>query len=306
MINHLLHFKKYTIMKNIIYILVAILCAGSISAQNIKPGVRTTFHAVDADGKPINEELIEVEVTFAITDANGNKVPVYSEKFSATTTKDGYFQREIGATTGDLPTVTFGKYTDVDFTNPNLCVRVDFHRTELFNSPWVMGTFSMINPVPVAAQVLNNADGDQDPKNEIQKLSKIGKEISLSKEGGSVTLEDDDPTNELQILDFDPFTKILYLTEGNHVDLSSLSQFQSWGSQLSTDKTLNAPQFTTTDGRTDIEPGKISFRYSNGQDGIEMGVEDQFCAPFINFMDCEGNSLGSFHMGPEGFKFYPN
>jgi hypothetical protein len=110
----------------------------------------------------------------------------------------------------------------------------------------------------------------------------------------------------LQILDFDPFTKILYLTEGNHVDLSSLSQFESFGSQLSTDKTVNAHQFTTTDGHTDIEEGKISFRYANGQDGIEMGIDDEFCAPFISFIDCEGNSLGSFRMGPQGFKFYPD
>jgi len=291
-------------MKTILFILATTFFAGQVLGQNIKPGVRTTFHAIDEKGKPINEEIVEVEVTFAKTDANGNKVPVYSEKFTAKTTKDGFFQREIGAKFGDLAMVTFGKYEDIDFTDPNLCVRVDFRRTEIFNGQWIIGTFSMLNPVPVAVNVLN--DGDQDAQNEIQKITKITNQIYLSNGGGSVVLNDDDPENELQILDFDPFSKILYLEHGNHVDLSSLSQFESFAGQLSTDKVVNASRFATTDGHTDIEEGKISFRYSNGQDGIEMGVDDEFCAPFISFIDCKGNTLGSFRMGPDGFKFYQN
>ena len=135
--------------------------------------------------------------------------------------------------------------------------------------------------------------------------TKAGDEISLSNGGGSVILNDDDPTNELQVLDYDEENQILYLSEGNFVDLSSLAPFTDDGVQLSTDKVVNASQFTTTDGHTDIQEGKISLRYGNGFDGIEMGVDDEFCAPFISFIDCKGNSLGSFRMGPEGFKFYP-
>lgn len=285
-------------MKTLVLLLAAFLSTGSIAAQNIKPGVRSTFHVVDDKGKPINEELIEVEVTFAKTDANGNKVPVYSEKFVERTTKDGYFQREIGATRGDLPTVTFGKYSDVDFSDTTLCVRVDFRRIDLFNPPTTIGKWAMLNPVPLAADVLN---GQSAP----QKLTKEGDEISLSNGGGTIILEDDDPTNELQMLDFDEDTKRLYLSDGNFVDLSNLDQFIDNGSQLSTDKTVVAGQFTTTNGHTDIQEGKISLRYENGFDGIEMGVDDEFCAPFISFIDCKGNSLGSLRMGPNGFGFYP-
>jgi len=285
-------------MKTIIYILVAFISTSQLTAQNIQPGVRTIFHAKDAEGKPIKEEIVEVNVTFSTTDANGNKVPVYKEAFTARTTNDGYFEREIGATTGDLPTVLLGEYKNVNFKDPKLCIRIDFLRREIFNPQWIIGDYKMFNPVPLAAQILN---GD----NQVQKLTKAGDEISLSNGGGSVILNDDDPTNELQVLDYDEENQILYLSEGNFVDLSSLAPFTDDGVQLSTDKVVNASQFTTTDGHTDIQEGKISLRYGNGFDGIEMGVDDEFCAPFISFIDCKGNSLGSFRMGPEGFKFYP-
>ena len=78
------------------------------------------------------------------------------------------------------------------------------------------------------------------------------------------------------------------------------------GSQLCVNKEVQATKFTTKDGRTDIEGGKISLRYDNGinSDGIEMGVDDKTGYPFISFIDAEGNILGEFRMGPEGFKYY--
>jgi hypothetical protein len=284
-------------MKTIIYILVAFLCASQLTAQNTKPGVRAIYHAKDALGKPLKSEEVKVNVTFATRDANGNKVVVYKEEFTVETDNDGSFEREIGATYGDLPIILIGKYKNVNFKDSTLCIRMDFLRTG-FGQQWIIGDYKMFNPVPLAAQVLN---GD----NQVQKLTKAGDEISLSNGGGSVILNDDDPTNELQVLDYDEDDQILYLSDGNFVDLSSLAQFEDQGSQLSTDKVVNAGQFTTTDGHTDIQEGKISLRYDNGFDGIEMGVDDEFCAPFLSFIDCKGNSLGSFRMGPEGFKFYP-
>ena len=61
---------------------------------------------------------------------------------------------------------------------------------------------------------------DLDPLNELQRLSKNGSTIDLSEEGGSITLNDDDPTNELQELIFDPNSDVLSITKGNEVDLS--------------------------------------------------------------------------------------
>ena len=287
-------------MKAILLMLATVLFTGQLIAQNqtIKPGVRTTFHAVDEKGKPISEEIIEVEVTFSKTDANGNKVPVYSEKFTAKTTKDGYFQREIAPQFGDMPTVTFGDYKNVDFKDPKLCVRVDFRRIEMFNPTWIIGKWAMLSPVPVAAETL---------KSEPQKLTKFGDEISLSDNGGTVVLNDDDPENELQILMFDAATKMLTLSGGNTVDLSDLSPFLEDGDGLYTSRDIEAGRFQTINGRVDIQDANISLRYANGigQDGIEMGIDDENCTPFMTFLDCEGNILGSFRMGFDGFRFYP-
>lgn len=298
-------------MKSLLFVIATCIFAGQVAANTIQPGVRSTFHAVDEQGRPISEELIEVEVTFARKDANGNKVPVYSEKFTEKTTKDGYFQREIGQTSGDLPEVTFGKYSDVDFKDSTLCVRVDFRRIEIFNPQWITGAWSMLNPVPVAANALNNTDTedeDKDAENEIQELSKDGNSVSLSKGGGAVELNDDDPTNELQILSYDPDSKTLHLEGGNTVDLSSLQQFMENGNALCTSRAVQAAQFTTKEGRTDIEEGKMSMRYDNGinSDGIEMGVDNETGLPFISFIDDEGNILAEIRMGPEGFCLYKN
>ena len=245
-------------MKSLLLFIATFIVAGQLVANTIQPGVRSTFHAVDEQGRPISEELVEVEVTFARTDANGNKVPVYSEKFTEKTTKDGYFQREIGKTSGDLPTVTFGKYDDVDFKDSTLCVRVDFRRIEINNPQWIIGNWSMLNPVPVASHALNTTDADdadKDETNELQELSKDGNTVSLSRDGGSVELNDDDPTNELQILSYDEDTKTLHLEGGSTVDLSSLQQLMENGNVLCTDKVLQATQFTT---KTDAPTSKVA------------------------------------------------
>lgn len=291
-------------MKTLVLLLTTIGLLIPFTGNSSQPPFEMTFQVKDAQGQPIGDELIEVDVTFARTDANGNKVPVYVERFTERTTSDGFFQRPIGTRVGDLPKIIFGKYDDVDFTDSTLCIRVDYRRIEQFNPPLITGTYRMFRPVPIAAQALKAEDADADPANEIQRLSKTGEEISLSNGGGTVTLRDDDPTNELQYLSFDEDTKRLYLENGNFVNLGSLSPFVDMGGALCTQKIVQAPQFTTKNGQTDIQEGKISFRYTNGFDGIEMGVDSEFGYPFISFIDMKGNTIASIRMGPDGFKLY--
>lgn len=287
-------------MKNLILILAIALFSNSIIANNIKPGVKTTFHAVDDEGKPLGDQFVDVIITFAKKDENGVKVPVYSEEFTKKTTRDGFFQWEVGAEFGEQPTSRFGEYDDVDFKDPELCVRVSF-RPDGFNQPWIDGEWSRINPVPVAASSLDS--NEEDKEDEIQQISKEGDNITLSRDGGAVVLNDDDPTNELQILNYDPDTKTLELEGGNTVDLSTLSPWMTQGSVLCTQKTVEAQQFRTKDGRTDIEGGKVSLRYPGGSDGIEMGV-DENGYPFITFMTEDSEILAEIRMGPDGFDLY--
>jgi len=69
---------------------------------------------------------------------------------------------------------------------------------------------------------LDASDGDKSATNEIQVLGKTGNSISLSAGGGSVTLNDDSPTNELQTLStqsVDADTRALSLSNGNTINV---------------------------------------------------------------------------------------
>jgi len=294
-------------MKNFILAIISILFIGQLIAQDVKPGVKTTFHAVDSEGKPLDDQFVDVIITFAKKDENGNKVTIYNEEFTKKTTRDGYFQWEVGAEFGEQPTSRFGEFKDVDFKDPDLCIRVSF-RPEGFNQPWIDGEWSRINPVPVAANSLDGGDpedADKDAENEIQEITKSGSSVTLSRDGGTVSLNDDDPTNELQVLSYDPQTKLLELEGGNTVDLSHVSPWMEQGSVLCTQSTVEAKQFRTKDGRTDIEGGKVSLRYPSGSDGIEMGVDEEGL-PFITFMTEDSEILAEIRMGPNGFGLYKN
>ncbi|MEZ4947348.1 MAG: hypothetical protein R2804_17555 [Cyclobacteriaceae bacterium] len=69
---------------------------------------------------------------------------------------------------------------------------------------------------------LDTADEDKSATNEIQTLSKTGSNILLSSGGGSVILNDDSPTNELQTLSaqsVDSNTRSLAISSGNTINL---------------------------------------------------------------------------------------
>ncbi|MEQ9593518.1 MAG: hypothetical protein RLN86_13005 [Cyclobacteriaceae bacterium] len=71
------------------------------------------------------------------------------------------------------------------------------------------------------AYVDSHSDADADPTNEIQTLSKVGSTVSLSG-GGSVALNDDNPTNEIQNISaqsVDANTRSLTLTSANTVNV---------------------------------------------------------------------------------------
>ncbi len=71
-------------------------------------------------------------------------------------------------------------------------------------------------------------DADADPTNELQVLNKSGNIISLSRGGGTITLNDDSPTNELQTLSISGNT--LSISNGNSVTLPDSSNEPAPGS----------------------------------------------------------------------------
>ncbi|MCB9224534.1 MAG: hypothetical protein H6582_10185 [Crocinitomicaceae bacterium] len=89
-------------------------------------------------------------------------------------------------------------------------------QTLSFTSPDL--TISGGNTVDLSALQDGVNDADADPSNEIQTLSQVGNNITLSMGGGTVTIApsaDDDPTNELQDLTFSNDT--VYISNGNSV-----------------------------------------------------------------------------------------
>jgi len=156
----------------------------------------------DADADPTNElqhlrfnpDTKELEIT------NGNSValPDILEK-------DGDPKNEIQ----DLSLTDLGKNVQIGIVGGPTSVVVDRNATNELQQ-------LTIKPDPQNKEnsLLTLTDGffdgalgfvdvmltieDTDPENELQKLSKLGNQIKLNKNGGIIILQDDDPTNELQ------------------------------------------------------------------------------------------------------------
>ena len=87
------------------------------------------------------------------------------------------------------------------------------------------GTNRTLNITNGSSATFDVADNDNSATNEIQSLTKSGATISLSNGGGSFTLGDDNPTNEIQDLALNTGTNILSLTnDATTVDLSPYKQ----------------------------------------------------------------------------------
>lgn len=122
---------------------------------------------------------------------NGNTV--YSEDQPATTNDFGLVNLEIGR-----GTVLSGTFDQIDWSVPTT-VRLWLDSGNGFQQ---IGDSELLS-VPYAMYAANGgggADDDPDPTNELQTLSQNGSEITLSNNGGTVSINDADadPTNELQ------------------------------------------------------------------------------------------------------------
>ena len=100
------------------------------------------------------------------------------------------------------------------------------------------------------------ADNDNDATNELQSLNRTGDLISLSDGGGSFVDQTEDadasPTNEIQVLGFDPSTAVLQLSNGGgQIDLSSLRNSNGGGSGSDDQKlSLNGTVLSIEDGNS--------------------------------------------------------
>jgi len=195
--------------------------------------------ARESDGDPIINQAITAKISILSGSASG--IIVYSELHNVSTNSMGLFTLEVGnpdeTISGNFEEINWG--VNIYFMKVELDENGGYNFTE-------MGTTQLLS-VPYALWSENTAnpeDADADPQNELQTLSQEGDQVTLSKDGGTISVSDadNDPINELQSLsqagdqvtlsegggtitvsdaDNDPANEIQTLTkEGNIVSLS--------------------------------------------------------------------------------------
>ncbi|MCB9313100.1 MAG: hypothetical protein H6568_10040 [Lewinellaceae bacterium] len=128
---------------------------------------------------------------------NGNIV--YREAHQTTTNEVGVFSVEAGN-----GSVISGTFSSIDWGDGPYFLEVELDPAG--GSAYVVLGATQIMSVPYAlyASKAGSVDGDtdQDPQNEIQTVSKSGSVVTLSKGGGSFSVDDNDAsvTNEIQLL----------------------------------------------------------------------------------------------------------
>ncbi|MEZ5030533.1 MAG: hypothetical protein R2787_03955 [Saprospiraceae bacterium] len=148
---------------------------------------------------------------------NGNIV--YREAHQTTTNEVGVFSVEAGN-----GSVISGTFSSIDWGDGPYFLEVELDPAG--GSAYVVLGATQIMSVPYAlyASKAGSVDGDadQDPQNEIQTVTKIGNALSLSKGGGSVSVDDADanPANEIQSLSLNGTS--LSISSSNSVNLSSV------------------------------------------------------------------------------------
>lgn len=136
------------------------------------------------------ELLINKAVTFKISILQGlvTGPVVYSELHSRTTNNFGLVELEIG--NGTSPS---GSFTGINWGASTYFVKVEMDPAGGIAFQ-LMGTSQLLS-VPYALyakNVQNNDDADASVTNEIQTLSVIGNQLTLSKSGGTVTVPGND------------------------------------------------------------------------------------------------------------------
>lgn len=220
-------------MKHISLIIIAlVIVIGYCMAQSPQA---FNYQAVlrNPDGTVSGDRTVSVQVGIIAGNANANTI--YLEQHLATTNELGLFTLNIGkgqVLEGDFSTIGWGS------ENHYIKLATDINGGSDFRD---LGTFQLL-AVPYA---LYGKDEDDDPKNEsIERITlENGKLVIIEAENSmSVDLTslqdgtedaDSDPTNELQVLAFDPNSNSLSISGGNAIDLpsggSSLWQESSTG-----------------------------------------------------------------------------
>lgn len=182
-------------MKNVFVTLILACLAFATWAQSPQ-SFKYQAIARDANGDVYANQAIGMQISILQTSATGTNV--YTETHTVTSNAFGLINLEIGS-----GNVVSGDFSTIDWGNDLYFVQVEMDPAG-GNNYQLMGTSQLLS-VPYAlhaASATNVDDADADPANELQTLTQVGSDVTLSDGGGTISINDadSDSTNELQTI----------------------------------------------------------------------------------------------------------
>ncbi len=209
----------------------------------------------DADANPTNEiqNLSFNPNTNQLTISDGNTITIPSGGTDADA--DPTNELQSISKFGNTVTLSNNGGTFIDEVNDGDANPSNELQNLSFNTNTNQLTISNGNTITIPS---GGTDADADPSNEIQTLSQNGLNVSLSNNGGTINVadNDNDNSNELQNLSFDTNTNQLTISNGNTITIPSggtdadpdpSNELQNLG--------LSGTQISISDGNTiDLAP----------------------------------------------------
>lgn len=260
--------------------------------------------ALAANGKPLINEMIEIEISIVQDSSQGTEV--FREKHSTMTSAKGIFSiqighgqaifRNIGNIGWNNGTYWIKTFADLDFDQQ----LEEIGASQLVSVPYALHAATVDNVDDADADPLNELqiiqkngstvelfpnggsfqddviDPDADPQNELQNLSTVrnGSVVELNiSDGTGVTFSvgdgDDNPLNEIQQLDLT--NQELSISDGNSVDLSFLaSPWQKRGpTEIFFDKGLVRIEDPALDNAVTVSPMRVTTNLGDWRSRLE-------------------------------------
>ena len=142
--------------------------------------------ARNADGEVYKGQAIQLR--FVLLEENGstNPITIYEEQHTVFTSPQGVFSVNIGE-----GTPVQGDFSGADWRHKSYSLQVKFNPNGSNNFIDLGKSRLLSVPYALHAETVSNADdADADPSNEIQTISTDGKNIILSKNGGTIPIAD--------------------------------------------------------------------------------------------------------------------
>ena len=254
-------------MKNIIKISFFALFTLFLSASSFAQSPSLFNYqgaARDAQDQIIKSQTISLRISIL----NGSSVGtnIFSEEHQVLTSDFGIFSLQIGNGAN-----LNGSISNVNWDNGSYWLQIEMD-VDGGDNYILMGASQLISvPYALHAQTVTEVDdADADPNNELQTISISGNMMSLSNNGGSISIDDgdSDASNEIQTIGFNVADNMLTLSNGGQVDLSTLDN-DGGGTNSGTDDQVLSISGTNLS----IEDGN-SVDLSVLQDGVDDADAD--------------------------------